>query len=102
MKLMKLTVLVLAIAMALFIMLPNLSWAEDGGAIYKAKCAACHAPDGAGKVGPAVKGTSLSDAQIADLLTKGAAGKKAPHGKAVAGLTDDQAKSVATFVKSLK
>jgi cytochrome c553 len=48
MKLMKLTVLVLAIAMALFIMLPNLSRAEDGGAIYKAKCAACHAPDGAG------------------------------------------------------
>jgi mono/diheme cytochrome c family protein len=102
MKLTKLTVLVLAIAMALFIMLPNLSWAEDGGAIYKAKCAACHASDGAGKVGPAVKGTSLSDAQITDLLTKGAAGKKAPHGKAVAGMTDDQAKSVATFVKSLK
>jgi hypothetical protein len=44
----------------------------------------------------------MSDAQITDLLTKGTAGKKAPHGKAVAGLTDDQAKSVAAFVKGLK
>ncbi|HLH08806.1 MAG TPA: cytochrome c [Terriglobales bacterium] len=102
MKLMMLTVLVLAIAMALFIMLPNLAWAQDGGAIYKAKCAACHGPDGAGKVGPAVKGISMSEAQITDLLTKGEAGKKAPHGKAVAGLSVDQAKSVAAFVKSLK
>jgi len=79
------------------------AWAaEDGAAIYKSKCAACHGADGAGKVGPAVKGTALTDAQIADLLTKGTAGKKAPHGKAVAGLTDDQAKAVATYVKSLK
>ena len=103
MKPAKLTILVFAIAVALFVMLPNLAWgAEDGAAIYKAKCAMCHAPDGAGKVGPAVKGTKLTDAQIADLLTKGAAGKKAPHSKAVAGVTDDQAKAVATFVKGLK
>ena len=79
------------------------AWAaEDGAAIYKTKCAACHGADGAGKVGPAVKGTALTEAQITDLLTKGAAGKKAPHGKAVAGLTDDQAKAVATFVKGMK
>jgi mono/diheme cytochrome c family protein len=76
--------------------------AEDGAAIYKTKCAGCHGPDGAGKVGPAVKGTALTDPQIDDLLTKGAVGKKAPHGKGVAGLTDDQAKAVATYVKSLK
>lgn len=79
------------------------AWAaEDGAAIYKSKCAACHGADGAGKIGPAVKGTALTDAQITDLLTKGAAGKKAPHGKAVSGLTDDQAKAVAGYVKSLK
>src|SRR5262249_41824387 len=76
--------------------------AEDGAAIYKSKCAACHGPDGAGKVGPAVKGISLTDAQMDELLTKGAAGKKAPHSKAITGLTDDQAKAVAAYVKSLK
>jgi mono/diheme cytochrome c family protein len=76
--------------------------AEDGAAIYKSKCAACHGADGAGKVGPAVKGTSMSEAQIDELLTKGTAGKKAPHGKGVAGLTEDQAKAVATYVKGLK
>lgn len=76
--------------------------AEDGAAIYKSKCAACHGADGAGKVGPAVKGISMSEAQITDLLAKGEAGKKAPHGKGVAGLTEDQAKAVATYVKGLK
>jgi mono/diheme cytochrome c family protein len=79
------------------------AWAaEDGAAIYKSKCAMCHGPDGAGKIGPAVKGTALTEAQITDLLTTGAAGKKAPHGKAVAGLSADQAKAVAAYVKSMK
>jgi mono/diheme cytochrome c family protein len=103
MKTMKLTILVLAIAVALFALVPSLSWAaEDGAALYKTKCAACHAADGAGKIGPALKGTKLTDAQVADVLTKGAEGKKAPHGKPVAGVSADQAKAVAEFVKGLK
>ncbi|HMK30411.1 MAG TPA: c-type cytochrome [Terriglobales bacterium] len=102
MKLAKLTIVVLAIALALFLMLPNLSWAEDGAAVYKTKCAACHGPAGEGKVGPAVKGTKLTEPQIVDLLTKGEAGKKAPHAKAVNGVTEDQAKAAAAFVKGLK
>ena len=76
--------------------------AEDGAAIYKAKCAMCHGPDGAGKAGPALKGTALTADQITAVLTKGAEGKKAPHGKPVAGLTADQATAVATYVKTLK
>ncbi|HVP55197.1 MAG TPA: cytochrome c [Candidatus Eisenbacteria bacterium] len=76
--------------------------AEDGAAIFKAKCAMCHGPNGEGKSGPALKGTSLTAAQIADVLEKGAPGKKAPHGKPVAGLTADQAKAVADYVKTLK
>jgi len=100
MKLMKLTILVLAIAVALMMVLPSLSWAaEDGAAVYKAKCAMCHGPDGAGKVGPALKGTKVD---VAEFVQNGAAGKKAPHTKGVAGVTADQAKAVAEFVKGLK
>ena len=76
--------------------------AEDGAAIFKAKCAMCHGAAGEGKSGPALKGTSLTAAQIADALTNGMPGKKAPHGKAMAGVTADQAAAVAAFVKSLK
>src|SRR3974390_3852721 len=76
--------------------------AEDGAAIYKAKCAMSHGPDGAGKSGPALKGTSLTADQIAAALTKGAEGKKAPHAKPMAGLTADQATAVAAHLKTLK
>jgi cytochrome c553 len=58
MKTTKLIMLVMTIAVALFILIPNLSWAADDGAtLYKAKCPACHGPDGAGK--PAAKVPSL-------------------------------------------
>jgi cytochrome c len=91
-----------AMAVALLAMISGVAVAEDGSAVYKSKCAMCHGAAGEGKIGPALKGTKLTEAQVADLLTKGEAGKKAPHGKAVAGLTEDQAKAVATFVKGLK
>ncbi len=82
--------------------LSSLAWAEDGAALYKAKCAMCHGAMGEGKVGPSLQKTSMTPAQITDLLTKGAQGKKAPHGKAVAGLTADQASAIATYVGTLK
>ena len=47
MKTTKLVMLVMTIAVALFILIPNLSWAaEDGATLYKTKCAACHGADG--------------------------------------------------------
>jgi mono/diheme cytochrome c family protein len=101
MKTSKLTILVLALAVALFIIVPSLSWAQ-GADTYKAKCAACHGADGAGKIGPALKGTKLTEDQIAAFLTKGDEAKKAPHKKAISGLTEDQAKQVAKAVKDLK
>ena len=79
--------------------------AEDGGALFKAKCAACHGADGEGKPAmkaPALKGTTLSADQIADVVSKGKADAKAPHTKAVAGVTAEQAKAIADFVKGLK
>ena len=75
---------------------------NDGQAIYKQKCAGCHGPGGEGKVGPALKGTSLSADDIVAVLTKGNDAKKAPHKKPLSGLTDDQAKAVAGYAKTLK
>ncbi|HEV2397748.1 MAG TPA: c-type cytochrome [Candidatus Sulfotelmatobacter sp.] len=100
MRLTKLIVLFVIFTLALSLAMP--AFAADGAATYKAKCAACHGPEGQGKVGPAVKGTSLSADQITDLLVKGADAKKAPHKKAIAGLSADDAKAVAECVKSLK
>src|SRR6266498_5943567 len=54
MKMSKLVILIVMIALALFLVLPNLSWAaDDGAAFYKTKCAACHGADLTGK--PAAK-----------------------------------------------
>jgi len=100
MKFTKVLIVLLVIALSASLTLPV--FAQDGAATYKAKCAACHGPEGQGKVGPALKGTKLTDAQITDLLTKGDDAKKAPHKKALAGLSADDAKALATYVKSLK
>ncbi len=85
-----------------FAVFSGLAWAQDGATLYKTKCAACHGANGEGKIGPSLQKTALSEKQIADLLTNGAAGKKAPHSKAVAGLSADQATAVATYVAGLK
>ena len=100
MRLTKMLIVLLVIALSASLALP--AFAQDGGATYKAKCANCHGPEGQGKVGPAVKGTSLTADQIADLLSKGNDGKKPPHKKALASLSSDDAKAVAAFVKTLK
>jgi hypothetical protein len=49
-----------------------------------------------------VKGASLTADQITDLLAKGNDAKKAPHKKAIAGVSADDAKAVADYVKTLK
>jgi len=100
MRLTKILIVLLVMALSAVLALP--AFAQDGAATYKTKCAGCHGAEGQGKVGPALKGTSLTEAQITDLLTKGDDAKKAPHKKALSGLTADDAKAVTTFVKTLK
>lgn len=79
---------------ALAMMMTTAAFAEDGAALYKAKCAGCHGAAGEGKMGPAVKGK----AGVEDVILKG--GKaKAPHTKGVAGVTEEQAKAIAAFLK---
>lgn len=100
MRMTKFIVLLVVISVSLSIALP--AFAADGAALYKTKCASCHGPEGQGKIGPAVKGLSLSQEQITDLLTNGEAAKKAPHKKGMAGLSADDAKAIAEYVKTLK
>jgi mono/diheme cytochrome c family protein len=82
------------------------SWAaNDGAALYKSKCAGCHGANGEGKPAmkaPGVKGTTLSSDELVAHITKGEATSKAPHNKGIAGLTDDQAKAIAEYIKTLK
>jgi len=100
----KLIALVVTIAVALFILIPSLSWAADeGAAIYKAKCAMCHGADAAGK--PAAKIPSLisdeqkkaSDADIAKAVTE-----KAKHPANVKGLSADDVKAVVAYIRTLQ
>jgi len=100
MRITQVLVLILIVAVTMTFALP--AFAADGAAIYKAKCAACHGPEGQGKIGPALKGSSLTAEQVTDLLTKGDEAKKAPHKKALSGVTPEDAKAVADYVKSLK
>jgi mono/diheme cytochrome c family protein len=88
--------------LAAFTLVSSMAWAQDGAALYKAKCAACHGAMGEGKVGPSLQTTALNQQQVAALLTNGASAKKAPHSKAMTGLTADQAGAISTFVMSLK
>ncbi len=97
MKTFRLTILVLVIALALFAALPNLSWAaEDGAALYKAKCSMCHGPDAAGK--PALKAPAIKGKSEADI-------KKAfaqPKHASVKNLSDVQVKAIADYLGTLK
>lgn len=76
--------------------------AGEGESVYKSKCAMCHGQNAEGKMGPALKGTSVTEDDIILMLSKGKEGKKAPHSKPMASLSSDQIKAVAHYVKSLK
>jgi cytochrome c6 len=107
MKIMKLLLLIIMIAVALFLILPSLSWAADDGATtFKTKCAMCHGADLAGK--PAAKAPSLvsdeakkaSDADLTDMIANGGKDKKPMHAFANKGLGPDQVKMVVAYIRS--
>ena len=100
MRVVRLITIVLVIAIPVSLCLP--AFGADGAATFKAKCAMCHGPNGEGKIGPKLAGTALTADQIVAVITKGDEAKKPPHKKPVAGLSDDDAKAVADFVKTLK
>jgi mono/diheme cytochrome c family protein len=98
MKTYKVTILVLAIAIVLFIALPNLSWAaENGGALFKANCAVCHGANAEGK--PAMKAPAIKGKTAAD-VTKAMANPK--HVVVKKKLNDAQFKAIGDYLATLK
>src|ERR1700683_1501272 len=103
MKTTKLVMLVMTIAVVLFMLIPNLSWAaDDGAATFKAKCATCHGADAAGK--PAMKAPSLisdeakrkSDEDFAKAIHE-----TAKHTPAVKSLPADDVTAVIAYIRPL-
>jgi mono/diheme cytochrome c family protein len=93
--------------LAAVVAVASMAFAQDGGALYKSKCAACHGAAGtpnpamAKMMGikpvsdPAISG--LSADQVAAAVKNGK-GKM----KAVAGLSDAEVKAVSAYFKTLK
>lgn len=102
MKTTKLIILVMTIAVALFILIPSLSWADDGATVYKTKCAACHGVDAAGKPAkiPSLVGDEVKKASDAE-LTKDVT-EKAKHAGIAKTLTPDQVKMVVSYIRELQ
>lgn len=83
--------------------------ADDSAALYKAKCATCHGPDGSGNttMGKALKVADLgsadvqkeSDAALTADITNGKGGGKMPAFKGK--ITDDQIKGLVAYIRSL-
>ena len=105
----KVILAVLVTAAMLFLVLPNLSWAQED--IYKAKCASCHGADGKGtaagqKMGaPAFSSERVqkaSNADLADFIENGGPQKKAMHAFANKGVNAADAQKLAAYVKTLK
>ena len=105
----KVILAVLVIAVALFVALPNLSWAQED--IYKAKCVSCHGADGKGTAAGKKMGApefssatvqNATEAQLVDFIENGGPQKKAMHAFANKGVSAGDASKLATYVKTLK
>jgi cytochrome c len=104
----KVILAVMITAVALFLVLPNLSWAQED--IYKAKCVGCHGADGKGtaagqKMGaPAFSSDKVQKASgtdLADFIENGGPQKKASHAFAAKGVSAADATKLAAYVKAL-
>src|SRR5712691_1398687 len=102
---MKMTVV---IALLVLIATPLLADATpDGGAIFKAKCAMCHGPDGSGQtaMGKSLKIRALgsadvqkqTDAELTNIVANGKNKMLAYKGK----LTPEEIKAVVGFIRTM-
>jgi mono/diheme cytochrome c family protein len=101
------TVIGFAATFVLALAMSSSAVAQDAAALYKAKCASCHAADGNGDtpVGKKLGVKAFSDPEVAkssdaawiDATKKGKGKMPAYDGK----LTDDQIKDLVTFIRGL-
>ena len=99
---------ILMLSVALWIAIPRASAADDGGTLYKSKCAMCHGADGAGK--PAAKIPSLvsdeskkaTDAALTDDIANGGPDKKPAHAFQNKGLSPDQIKMIVSYIRDMQ
>ena len=98
--------IILALAILVTMAAPA-AFADDSAALYKTKCAMCHAADGSGNT-PAGKSTGahdfgspeiqkMTDAQLIELTTKGKNKMPAYENK----LTADQIKGLVAYIREL-
>ncbi|MBK6589771.1 MAG: cytochrome c [Acidobacteria bacterium] len=75
------------------------SAADDPATVYKAKCAACHTPKADKFYNPA-----MPEAEQVQVILKGKKGEKPPYmpGFEAKGMTEDEAKGLAAYMKGLK
>ena len=71
----------------------------DAAAIYKGKCVACHGPEAEKKFD-----ATLADADLVQIVLKGKKAEKPPNmpGYEEKGITEDQAKLLVAYMKSMK
>ncbi len=95
MKIRILPVLLASVSMLAWVQAP----AQDGGTLFKSKCAMCHGDQGQGKppMAPKIAGST----KVADVLSKGGE-PKTPHTKPMSALTPAQVSGLAAYVKTLK
>lgn len=74
--------------------------AEDGAALYKAKCAACHGPDGKKMAKVDLGGAPVQGKSDADLVTF--IGTNPKHNFKTKGLTDDQINALVGHLRTFK
>ena len=95
---MKRTTVFLLITSLILLAVPAM--AEDGAALFKAKCATCHGPDGTKMAKADLSSAAIQGKTDADLVTF--VGTNAKHNFKTKGLSDDQIKALVTFLRTLK
>lgn len=106
MKMIDAKLLIIATSVAVFLSLPLSARAQDASALFKSKCAGCHAADGTGSAMGKKMGAhdftsadvqKMSDAELTDTITNGK--NKMPK---YASLKPEEIKGLVAYIRTLK